>query len=146
MAEDSKPNGDELMETISAGVSPPTRRSTIARLDPLVVSVVTQRDIPPAGLFINTPNNMQNYVLAAVTPIMAILTRSAKTYVNTLAGLITVAYATMGTEAQFVAPGPFWHTLQHCAGIAVAPAVISLITNAGLLLSKLDQKFPALQA
>lgn len=112
--------------------------------DPLVVTVVTEKDIPP--LFVPSPGHLPDYVISAVTPLVAVLVRAAKTYVNTIGGLLMAAYATTGTEAQFVPPGDFFHTLQHVAGIAVAPAVISLITNAGLLLSKLDQKFPSLQA
>lgn len=125
----------ETPPNVDTGPAEPDKRV----FDPLVVPVITIQDIPKR-LHVPTPSHMPDYVLAAVTPIAAIFTRAAKTYVNTLGGML------VAVPASGVSPGDFWHTLKVAAGLAIAPAVVSLVTNTGLLLSKLDQKFPSLQA
>lgn len=94
--------------------------------------------------FIATPDHLPNMIIQYVSPLVQIVVRAAKTYLNVLTGLLAAGAA--GTMPQVLPSGDFFHLLAKCSGLAIAPAVMSVIINAGVLMSKLDQKFPTLQA
>lgn len=93
-----------------------------------------------SSLTVETPEGSPNIRLVSVTPVMTILVRVAKTYLETILGLLTV---------KLVAPtalpaADFLHLLGLCAGLAIAPGVLSLLRNIIELLAKWDQSHPTL--
>lgn len=115
--------------------------------DPIIVTTVSSGDGGhplPAETMATTPDHLPDIIVKVVSPLVAILVRTARTYVNTIVGLIAVGVT--GSAPQALPPSDFKVLLAHAAGLAIAPAVVSALTNFGILLAKLDQKFPTLQA
>ena len=94
--------------------------------------------------FIATPDHLPNMIIQYVSPLVQIVVRAATTYLHVRTGLLAAGAA--GTMPQVLPTGDFFHLLAKCSGLAIAPAVMSVIINAGVLMSKLDQKFPTLQS
>lgn len=117
--------------------------------DTTLLQVTSTRNTPdggagiPSGTTLHSPGLMPNVVITFVSPVVQIAIRAGKTYFNSMIGLMPVAMAATGGGVE-------WHTfvmaLGHAANYAIGPAVMSVITNAGILLAKWDQKFPTLQA
>jgi hypothetical protein len=79
-----------------------------------------------------------------VTPLVAILVRAAKTYLQTLLGLLSAAG--LGMASSTLPAGDFIHTMKVCAGLSIASGVMSLLTNITLLLTALGDRFPTLRS
>lgn len=94
-------------------------------------------------LVVATPQGRPDMLVTVVTPLVAILVRAAKAYLQTLVGLLGAAGFGMASNA--LPPGDFRHTFIVCAGLSVASGVMSLLTNTLLLLTALGDKFPTLK-
>jgi hypothetical protein len=75
------------------------------------------------------------------------LIRTARTYLQTLVGLLVAATTgAAGAVGVNLPVGDFYHLLVVSASISIAPAVISLLQNSVEILSKLDQTQPQIRA
>lgn len=95
------------------------------------------------GQTLQTPYGQPNVVLTVITPLMAILVRASKAYIQTLLGLLSAS--AFGMASTVLPAGDFMHTLKVCAGLSVASGVMSALTNISLLLTALGDKFPVLK-
>jgi len=96
------------------------------------------------GQTLATPPGVPDVLVKVVTPLVAILVRAAKAYLQTLVGLLSAAG--LGMASSTLPAGDFIHTLKVCAGLSVASGVMSLLTNVTLLLTVLGDKFPTLKS
>jgi hypothetical protein len=69
--------------------------------------------------------------------------RGARAYVTCLSGLLSAGVT--GAD-QGVLPNEFASLLWTCAGMAMAPAMMSILINGGELLARLDERLPKLRA
>lgn len=106
-------------------------------------AVVVSGNAFKLGQTLQTPHGQPDIVVTVITPLMAILIRAAKAYVQTLVGLL--AAGGLGIASSMLPAGDFMHTLKVCAGLSVASGVMSLLTNVSLLLTALGDKFPVLK-
>jgi hypothetical protein len=104
-------------------------------------TVVTER----SGMV--TEHQMSQVLIVLMTPVKIVLVRAFRVYLQTLVGLIgalgTGVAATVGVT---MTAGGFFHLLLACSGIAVAPAVMSILMNSTELLTKWDASHPELRA
>ncbi len=106
-------------------------------------AVVVSGVVNPTGQLLSTPEGHADIVITVITPLAAILVRAAKSYVQTLVGLL--AAGGLGMASQTLPPGDFWHMLRACAGLSLASGVMSLLTNVSVLLTALGDRFPILK-
>ncbi len=95
------------------------------------------------GQTLQTPHGQPDVVVTVITPIVAILIRASKAYLQTLLGLL--AAGGLGMASNTLPAGDFLHTFKVCAGLSVASGVMSLLTNISVLLTALGDKFPILK-
>jgi hypothetical protein len=81
-----------------------------------------------------------NIVVKVVQPLVIVLVRAMRVFLQTLLGLLTAGLVT----PKALPAADFIHLLGLCAGLSLAPAVVCVIQNAIELLGKLDQSFPTL--
>lgn len=98
----------------------------------------------PQGQSLVTPDGQPNEHVKIITPIIAIVIRVTKTYVQSLIGFL--AASGLGAAPSVLPSGDFLHLLAKCAGLAVAPAVMSLLMNVSVLLTALGDRFPTLKS
>jgi hypothetical protein len=92
---------------------------------------------------LSTPGGHADILITVITPLVAILIRAAKAYLQTLVGLLSAAG--LGMASTTLPPGDFIHTLGVCAGLSIAAGVMSLLTNILFLLTELGDKIPILK-
>jgi hypothetical protein len=95
------------------------------------------------GQTLQTKHGQPDIVITVITPLVAILVRAAKAYLQTLLGLLSAS--AFGMAATVLPAGDFLHTLTICAGLSVASGVMSLLTNVSVLLTALGDRFPILK-
>lgn len=110
---------------------------------PSQTAVAISASAYPVGQTLETPFGRPDVLVKVVTPIAAILVRAAKTYMQTLLGLLSAAG--LGMASSTLPPGDFLHTLKICAGLSIGSGVMSLLTNITLLLTALGDRFPTLK-
>ena len=94
----------------------------------------------PAGMTVTTAVGHPEVIIKVVQPLMIILVRASRVFLQTLLGLLSA-----GMVAPKLLPvADFNHLLISCASLSVASAVVCVIQNAIELLGRLDQKFPTL--
>lgn len=98
----------------------------------------------PIGQSLNTPYGQPDVLVTVITPVAAILIRVGKTYVQSLIGFL--AASGLGAAPSVLPSGDFLHLLAKCAGLAVAPAVMSLLMNVSILLTALGDHYPTLKS
>lgn len=112
--------------------------------------VVTERDTsPPDCQIARTDMTQKNLLVVTMTPLAQALVRFARTYLQGLVGFLLVALAAkpvLATVGVVILPGDFLDALKTAAGLAVAPAVISLLQNFIEILTLLDETHPKLRA
>lgn len=106
-------------------------------------AVVISGVVNPQGQMLSTPEGHADIFVTVVTPLAAILVRAAKSYLQTLLGLL--AAGGLGIASETLPAGDFMHTLKVCAGLSIASGVMSLLTNISVLLTALGDKFPILK-
>ncbi len=106
-------------------------------------AVVISGAVNPQGQLLSTPEGHADIVITVITPLVAIFVRAAKSYLQTLVGLL--AAGGLGMASQTLPAGDFIHTLKVCAGLSVASGVMSLFTNILVLLTSLGDKIPLLK-
>lgn len=106
-------------------------------------AVVVSASADKMGQVLTTPYGQPDVVIKVITPIVAILVRAAKAYMQTLVGLL--AAGGLGLATDTLPAGDFLHTLKVCAGLSVASGVMSLLTNVSVLLTALGDRFPILK-
>jgi hypothetical protein len=94
-----------------------------------------------------TDHQLSKVVVVLMTPLRIIATRAARVYLQTLLGLLSAfglgAAADVGVH---MAPGTFWDTLVACAGLSLAPAIMSILQNTLELLARVDTNLPQMRA
>jgi hypothetical protein len=100
-----------------------------------------RRDDQPATSLIMTPIHEPNIIYQTITPIMSILIRSARVFVQTLLSGSGLSLA--GAELNI-------ETVKHLQAreiliLAAAAAAVCALQNTGELLARLDQKFPLMR-
>jgi hypothetical protein len=106
-------------------------------------AVVVSGSARLTGQMLSTPAGYADIPIAVVTPLLAILVRAAKAYLQTLLGLL--AAGGLGLASNTFPAGDFVHTLKVCAGLSVASGVMSILTNVSVLLTALGDKLPILK-
>lgn len=106
-------------------------------------AVVVSGSAYPRGQSLQTPPGQPDIVVTVITPLVAILVRAAKAYLQTLTGLLSAS--AFGMASTVLPAGDFMHTLKVCAGLSVASGVMSLLTNISVLLTALGDRFPILK-
>lgn len=84
-----------------------------------------------------------NYIVQALSPLRVIAIRTARVYLQSIMGFLTL-HAT-GLDKGLM-PNEFGALLTTAASLAVATAAVTAIQNFIELLAKLDQKYPELRA
>src|SRR5688572_30387556 len=102
------------------------------------ITVLSSAGIPN-GTEIQTPEGMPNIVIKTKSPINRTLIRIARVYVTSLVGMLTVVMGNLAPGA-LTPPEDFIAKLGLAAGLALAPAGITLLTNAAEFLAKLDSQ------
>jgi len=96
---------------------------------------------------VSTDHQLSKVVIVLMPPLRIIAVRASRVYLQTLLGLLGAfglgAAADLGVT---MAPGTFWHTLMTCAGLALAPAVMSILQNTAELLARVDTNLPQMRA
>lgn len=111
----------------------------------VVKTIVTKReDTVPASVTATTPTRTPaNVRVVAMTAVAQILVRAIRTYIMSLSGLLTAGG--IGAD-RGVLPDAFGPLLWTCAGMALAPTVMSVLGNAAELMMRLDESLPQLRA
>ena len=119
---------------VVAATLEPTPPST----NPVVVTLTANR--APVGMTATTASNHPDVIIKVVQPLMIILVRATRVFLQTLLGLMTA-----GTVAPKALPAAdFLHLVILCSSLSVAASGICVIQNAIELLGKIDQKYPTL--
>jgi len=115
--------------------------------EPIKVLVTERPEAPADGDKIKTPAGSADLVAVTRSWYAQVGIRVLRTYLQGVLGFLT-AIASGATDAVgiHVPVGDFWDLLLKSAGLAVAPAMISLLQNAIEILSKLDQTNPQVRA
>lgn len=110
-----------------------------------VKTIVTRRDdTVPHSVMAKTPaSTPANVQVIAMSAIAQTLIRALRTYVMSLSGLLLAGG--VGAD-RGVLPSEFGPLLWTCAGMALAPTMMSFLANFGELLLKLDESFPQMRA
>lgn len=106
-------------------------------------AVVISGSAYKSGQTLDTPLDQPDIVVTVITPLVAILIRASKAYLQTLLGLLSAS--AFGMASSVLPAGDFLHTLKVCAGLSVASGVMSLLTNVSILLTALGDRFPILK-
>ncbi len=109
---------------------------------PTIVTVTGTGDgkALPDRVLAQTPDGLPNVEVRVIQPLMVILIRSARVYLQTLLGLVTAGMA----APKAIPAADFYHLVILCAGLSLAPAGVTLLQNAVELLGQLNQKYPTL--
>ena len=110
--------------------------------------LVTERPTAPADdTIIKTPVGMADVQVVVMTWYGQVAVRVARTYLQSLIGFLS-AIGSGATEAVgiHIPVGDFWDLLLKSMGLAVAPAVFSLLQNTYEILTRLDQTNPQVRA
>jgi len=91
----------------------------------------------PDGTIIPTTAGTPDVVVKTRSPLVRTLIRVSRVYVNGLVGMLALV-AVNPAPAYLTPPDEFFGKLVMAAGFAVAPAALTLLTNAAEVLSKLD--------
>lgn len=110
---------------------------------PTVVAISSTPAFPPAQYLVTAPG-VPNVAITIVTPIVAIIVRAAKAYLQTLTGLL--AAGGLGMAPSVLPAGDFMNLFWKCAALSVASGIMSILTNMTLLMTTLSDKFPTLKS
>jgi hypothetical protein len=111
--------------------------------DNLPKVLVTKRpDAPDDKAVLETRAGVDDVKVVAVPWYKLVLVRVARTYLQGLLGFLVAGMS----GATNVPAGDFGQLIINAAGLALAPAAVSLIQNAIEILSKLDVSAPTLRA
>lgn len=106
---------------------------------PITVTVPASLTGTGPGTLI-TPVGQPNIIIKVVQPLLLVLVRALRVFLQTLLGLVTA-----GLAAPKALPAQdFLHLLLLCSSLALAPAAVCVIQNMIELLTKLDQAYPTL--
>jgi hypothetical protein len=105
---------------------------------PKTVTVLSSAGIPH-GTEIHTPAGMPNIVIKTKSPLNRTVIRISRVYVTSLVGMLTVVMGDLAPGA-LTPPQDFVDKLMLAGGLALAPAAITLLTNAAEFLAKLDSQ------
>lgn len=103
---------------------------------PTIITVPSTRASGESGLVKADGHPIE---IRAVHPLVIVLIRAAKVYLQTLTGLVAA-----GAVTDVIPYTDFFDLVWTSAGLSVAAAGISVLTNLTELLARLDQKYPSL--
>jgi hypothetical protein len=98
------------------------------------------------GEIVQTPAGQPDFRVTVMSPLVQIVVRGFRTYLQALLGLLAVALVGPSQMLPSVAPRDFLAALQLAAGLALAPAAISVLQNLVEFLAKVDELFPKARA
>lgn len=112
---------------------------------PQVVTVIDRgaTSTPTDQSIAVTPGKASNLKVNIVTPLTNILVRAARTFLQTMLGLMMASMT--GAASTILPPGDFGHLAYVCAGLSIASTGICVIQNIIELLARLDQSSPTLR-
>lgn len=93
----------------------------------------------PSGTKLETPEGMPDLVVKTRSPLARTLTRIARVYINAIVGMLSVVLGNLA-PGYLTPPDEFGQKFLLAAGLALAPAAITLLTNAAEVLAKLDSQ------
>ena len=109
-----------------------------------ITTVVTKRaDSLDQSVTARTPWDQPDVRVIALPWWQILLIRAARAYLTTLTGLLSAGVS--GAD-RGILPNDFGSLLWAASGMALAPAVMSILINGGELLAKLDEKIPQMRA
>lgn len=114
------------------------RKDRMSEASTAQVVVTTVSNDLPTNTIAKTAVHLPDVLVRTVTPLAAIFVRTARVYVQSLLGLLTGGAITGMLPAH-----DFLTLLRLSAGLALGPAIICALQNAGELLGRIDQKFPS---
>jgi hypothetical protein len=104
------------------------------------LTVVTARDSA-------TDARLKKTIMVLMAPWKIVAVRAARVYLQSLVGLLTTFLSGAAHAAGVsTTAGDFYGMFLTCASLAVAPAVMSALTNTVELLNKWDETSPQLRA
>lgn len=119
---------------------PSSTKSVNVEMAPIVVTTIDRGNGTGNGQVLQTASGLPNFVVKGVQPLVMILVRAVRVFLQTLIGLVTTGLA----SPTALPAKDFAHLLLLCASLSLAPAVICIIQNAIELLGKIDQSHPTL--
>jgi hypothetical protein len=109
-----------------------------------IKTIVTKReDSIERNVTARTPEGSPDVRVIPMTMVKQTFVRALRTYVMSLSGLLLAGG--IGAD-QGVLPDRFGSLLWACAGMALAPTVMSVLTNMAELLARIDESFPQMRA
>lgn len=114
-------------------------------VDPVVIPVITVRDIPK-GLLVETPGHAPNYLIEAVHPLMYLVGIAGKTFFTTFVAFWGATPLVAKATGSTVVIADIRQSIEMAALLALIPTITAVATTLGMLFTKLSQKFPTLQA
>jgi hypothetical protein len=116
--------------------------------DTPVAVVVKREDAISASTTADTPHGIPNVYIKALSPLLILVVRTFRAFLQSLAGMLTASgfVAATGVGAQTLIVHDFWSALYACTLISLCVAMVAFIQNLLELVSKLDQSLPAWRA
>lgn len=116
---------------------------------PVTTIVTAREDAPRDGTLVRTPGDRPDIIIKVMTPLLQVVVRGLRTYVQGLIGFLLLGLAgrpALEGLGVVIPPGDFLDALRLAGGLAFAPTVISVLQNLGELLLRLDQSLPKWRA
>lgn len=113
------------------------------------VMVTASATAPADGTVLATPGGLPDIVVQTMRPLAQVAVRALRTYVQGVVGFLLLNLAASPVMAGLgvvVPPADFLAALKVAAGLALAPAAIAVLMNAGELLARLDESWPKARA
>lgn len=122
-------------------------KTVVVPQEPIKVLVTERPDAPADGDKIKTPAGVPDLQAVTRSWYAQVGIRVLRTYLQSLVGFVlAVGSGAAGGVGINIQVGDFGDLMLKSAGLAVAPAVMSLLQNSIEILSKLDQTNPQVRA
>ena len=109
-----------------------------------ISTVVTQRGAVRSAVALEAPAGLVS--LVALRPWQIVLIRASRVYLQSFVGFMLATQSGAGLQLGMPLPAAgFWREVMACAGLALAPAVMSLLQNTIELLTRVDETLPQLR-
>lgn len=112
---------------------------------PKAITIVTENPDINTDKVVVTPSGEPNIIFTYINPIVGMLVRTARTFLQSWLGIVTAGMAAKTMDVGQVFPAMDFYTLALVAlSGSVAAAVITFVQNLIELLGNLNEKFPKL--
>jgi hypothetical protein len=113
---------------------------------PVPVLTTERAGAPADGTVIITPAGRADLIIKTMTPVVQVIVRGLRTYVQALVGFLLLGLGGGLDNIGGVQSSVFIVQLKIAASLALAPAVIAVLQNSAELLAKLDERMPKARA